>query len=85
MKEISVLQRHRSAYRPKLPPVFLHYGPFVGLHSCPPAAAATPPAAIRQLFPNSCDLPCVAFEEEETRTLPPLKVGVVLSGGQAPG
>jgi pyrophosphate--fructose-6-phosphate 1-phosphotransferase len=85
MKEISVLQKHRAAYKPKLPPVFLHYGPFVSMRSCPTAATAEPLPAIRQLFPHSWNLPCVSFEDEEQRSLPPLKVGVVLSGGQAPG
>lgn len=84
MNEISTLQKHRAAYRPKLPPVFLHYGPFVKLSACP-AAGPEPAPAIRQLFPHSWSLPCVAFEEEEQRTVSPLNVGVVLSGGQAPG
>ena len=85
MKEISILQRHRASYAPKLPPVFLHYGPFVAARECPGTIAAQPVPAVKQRFPRGCDLPCLCFEQEERRQLPPIKVGVVLSGGQAPG
>lgn len=83
-QEISILQKHRLAYQPKLPPVFLHYGPFVRTSPCP-SGGPEPAAAIKQAFPNSWSLPCVAFEQEDRRAIPPLCVGVVLSGGQAPG
>ncbi|GEM_PF-206606 len=86
MNNASILQQHRAAYTPKLPPVFLNHGPFVGAAERP--AALTAGAAgevVGRLFPRGRALPALSFEEERRRPIPPLKVGVVLSGGQAPG
>ena len=41
---------------------------------------------IKKLFPNTYGMPVVTFEKSnEKKTMPPINVGVILSGGQAPG
>ncbi|MHB1456074.1 MAG: diphosphate--fructose-6-phosphate 1-phosphotransferase [Armatimonadota bacterium] len=83
-KDISTLQRVRKAYQPKLPAAF-KTGSFkiaMGAPSEPP----TDQAEIRQLFPNTYGQPVAIFEEGKgTLADTALRVGVVLSGGQAPG
>ena len=41
--------------------------------------------AIKALFPNTYGMPLITFEAGEAVTLPAMNVGVILSGGQAPG
>ncbi len=41
---------------------------------------------IKEMFPNTYGMPIITFEPGETSSsYPPVKVGVILSGGQAPG
>ena len=41
---------------------------------------------IKKLFPNTYGMPVVTFEKSnEKKAMPPINVGVILSGGQAPG
>ena len=42
-------------------------------------------AEIKELFPNTYGMPVIEFVEGEAQQLPPFNVGVILSGGQAPG
>ena len=40
---------------------------------------------IKKLFPNTYGMPVVTFEKSnEKKAMPPINVGVILSGGQAP-
>ena len=41
--------------------------------------------AIQAIFPNTCGKPAVTFQPGARREIAALKVGVILSGGQAPG
>lgn len=41
--------------------------------------------AIKALFPNTYGMPLITFEAGEAVQLPAMNVGVILSGGQAPG
>lgn len=78
----SPLQIARAGYQPKLPNalkgnVVLKEG------------AATESVAdqddIKKLFPNTYGMPLVTFEPGEKKNYPVKNVGVILSGGQAPG
>ena len=79
----SALQTARAAYRPKLPVVLTGA---VKVVEGEPTQSVADQEAIRQLFPNTYGLPELRFEKNPS-PLPgkPLNVGVILSGGQAPG
>jgi len=84
-KEISLFEKFRKGYRPKLPEVFARHGAAL---RCVEGERLEPDAdaeAIRKLFPNTYGLPVVTFEPGGEPPAAPLTVGVVLSGGQAPG
>ena len=78
----SALQIARAAYQPKLPKALL--GPVKAV-----AGKATQSVAdqetIQELFPNTYGMPLITFEAGEAISLPTMNVGVILSGGQAPG
>lgn len=40
---------------------------------------------IKKLFPNTYGMPLIQFVEGEAKEFAPMNVGVILSGGQAPG
>ncbi len=79
----SALQIARAAYQPKLPKA-LATGAVKAV-----AGAATQSVAdqeaIKALFPNTYGMPLITFEAGEAVQLPAMNVGVILSGGQAPG
>ena len=79
----SALQIARAAYQPKLPKA-LASGAVKAV-----AGAATQSVAdqeaIKALFPNTYGMPLITFEAGEAVALPAMNVGVILSGGQAPG
>ena len=80
--EKSALQMARAAYQPKLP---------VGLQGAVKAVegAATQSVdnqeEIKKLFPNTYGMPLVEFVPGEETKHEPMNVGIILSGGQAPG
>ncbi len=81
--KISSLQKARAVYQPKMPPV-LHND----LHAI--EGNATESVAdrdeVKRLFPHTYGLPTVTFESgAESGAKAPINVGVILSGGQAPG
>lgn len=79
----SSLQIARSAYQPKLPKALR--GTVKAVEGKPTQSVADQ-AEIKKLFPNTYGLPVVKFETtDEKVTLPVMNVGVILSGGQAPG
>jgi|YNPNPStandDraft_1061719.scaffolds.fasta_scaffold00001_92 pyrophosphate--fructose-6-phosphate 1-phosphotransferase len=83
-REISPLQKARAAYQPKLPKALR--GANIKLELGAQTEPATDKDAIRALFPNTYGQPEAKLVEGETNLeTAPLKVGVVLSGGQAPG
>lgn len=82
--EISVLQKARAAYEAKLPPA-LRNGANVKLEEGAPTSAIADAPKIKELFPNNFGNPKITFTSEQGVPTEPLSVGVILSGGQAPG
>lgn len=82
---ISSLQKARAAYQPKLPPVFRENGPFVAAQEGEPTQSVADQEAIHNRFPHTYGAPMVTFVPGQKADLPPIKVGFIFSGGQAPG
>ena len=80
----SALQRVRSEYIPKLP--YALQGAVKAKEGQKTESVADQ-EEIKKLFPNTYGLPIVEFERDENpvRVEEPFNVGIVLSGGQAPG
>ena len=79
----SALQKARATYQPKLPIVLTAPVKVVEGHA---TESVGDREAIRQLFPNTYGLPEIRFEKNSNPAPgKPLNVGVILSGGQAPG
>ena len=81
--KISALQQARAAYQPKLPQALTE-----AVKLCEGAAteSVADQEAIKAMFPNTYGLPIVTFEKGgEEKEYPAINVGVILSGGQAPG
>lgn len=80
----SALQRVRADYQPKLPKAL--QGP-VKLRVGEATESVANQEEIKNLFPNTYGMPVVEFEREEnpSRLEEPFNVGIILSGGQAPG
>ncbi len=83
MKEISPLQKARAAYSPKLPPA-LRNGAAVKVCEGAPTTAVADVEKIQALFKSTFGSPVLTFEAG-SGSLPAVNVGVILSGGQAPG
>ena len=81
---ISPLQKARSAYAPKLP-VALRKGALVKVISGEPTTAVSDVDKIKALFPSTFGSPVLTFEQGEGAKGSAINVGVILSGGQAPG
>lgn len=79
----SALQKARASYQPKLPIALT--GPVKAVLGKPTQSVANQ-EEIQKLFPQTYGLPELHFEKN-ANPLPgrPLNVGVILSGGQAPG
>ena len=80
--EKSNLQIARAAYQPKLPLALL--GPVKAVEGAPTQSVGNQ-EEIKALFPNTYGMPVIEFEAGEAQQLPAINVGVILSGGQAPG
>ncbi len=80
----SALQRVRADYQPKLPKAL--QGP-VKLKIGEKTNSVADQEEIEKLFPHTYGMPIVEFEREENpvRCEEPFNVGIILSGGQAPG
>ena len=85
MTQISSLQKARASYAPKLPPVLNECGPFVTAKLGEPTQSVADQDKIKALFPDTYGLPSVKFVPGKSFEAPAIKVGVILSGGQAPG
>ncbi|MBR1666960.1 MAG: diphosphate--fructose-6-phosphate 1-phosphotransferase [Bacteroidaceae bacterium] len=79
---ISNLQKARAAYQPKLPKAL--QGPVKAVEGAATQSVGNQ-AEIKELFPNTYGMPVITFEPGEPVELPPFNVGIILSGGQAPG
>lgn len=79
----SALQKARAAFKPQLP-IVLTGG--VEVVEGNPTHSADNQEEINKLFPNTYGLPEITFEKvSEKKSSSPINVGVILSGGQAPG
>ena len=78
----SALQIARAAYQPKLPKAL--QGPVKAKEGAATQSVGDQ-AKIKELFPNTYGLPVIEFVAGEAQQLPAINVGVILSGGQAPG
>ena len=78
----SALQTARAAYQPKLPKALK--GAVKAVEGAATKSVADQ-EAIQKLFPNTYGMPLIKFEAGEAVKLPAMNVGVILSGGQAPG
>ena len=79
---ISNLQKARAAYQPKLPKAL--QGPVKAVEGAATQSVGNQ-AEIKELFPNTYGMPVITFEPGQPVELPPFNVGIILSGGQAPG
>ncbi len=80
--EKSALQIARAAYQPKLPKALQGA---VKVKEGAPTQSVDNQAEIKQLFPNTYGMPLVEFVPGEVAANAKMNVGVILSGGQAPG
>ena len=79
----SALQVARAAYQPKLPVTLT--GSVMAIEGAPTSSVADQ-EEIQKLFPNTYGLPELRFEKNPNPVVgKPINVGVILSGGQAPG
>ncbi len=80
---ISALQKERAKYQPKVPKSLVGA---IRLIEGEKTKSVADQEEIAKLFPNTYGMPLVKFEAGEVKKdRPPLNVGVILSGGQAPG
>lgn len=81
--EISALQKARSSYQPKLPKGLRGN---VDIIEGTPTESVGDQAEIKRLFPHTYGMPLVEFAPaKEVKEYAPINVGIILSGGQAPG
>ena len=81
--EKSALQIARAAYQPKLPKGLRGN---VSIKEGAPTQSVGDQEEIKRLFPNTYGMPLVEFvPSDEKKTYEPTNIGVILSGGQAPG
>ena len=79
----SALQIARAAYQPKMPIALLGA---VKVNEGKPTQSVADQEAIQALFPNTYGQPYITFEpSDKQEKFEPINVGVILSGGQAPG
>ena len=78
----SPLQIARAAYQPKLPAALKGN---VVLNEGAATQSVADQADIKKLFPNTYGMPTIQFVAGEEKKYDAINVGVILSGGQAPG
>lgn len=79
----SALQCARAAYQPKLPKGLRGN---VTIKEGAPTQSVGDQEEIKKLFPNTYGMPIVEFvPTDEKKEYAPINIGVILSGGQAPG
>ena len=82
---VSPLQKARFSYQPKLPAA-LRNGAAVKCVEGEKLQAFADAEKIAALFPSTSNMPVLSFEKADSKgDSKPIHVGVILSGGQAPG
>ncbi len=84
MSMISALQKARAAYTPKLPAA-LRSGAAVKVSAGGATQSVADCDKIAARFPETYGSPVLTFAAGEAKNYPQINVGVILSGGQAPG
>jgi pyrophosphate--fructose-6-phosphate 1-phosphotransferase len=85
-KGVSALEKARLGYVPQIPEILRRGIRGLAVAEVPPAAGSRDDETIRGHFPRTHGRPGLRFVEGSgPREVKPLVVGVVLSGGQAPG
>lgn len=86
MKELSPLQKERLKYQPKLPSSLKNGINKLVITEGEKTHAVADQKEINELFKNSYGMPVVTFSTTDEESVKPAKnIGVILSGGQAPG
>ena len=80
--EISALQKERAGYQPKLPKALQGA---VKVQEGAPTQSVDNQEDIKKLFPNTYGMPLVEFVPADLANNAKINVGIILSGGQAPG
>jgi pyrophosphate--fructose-6-phosphate 1-phosphotransferase len=80
--EKSALQIERAAYQPKLPKALQGS---VKVKEGAATQSVADQEEIKKLFPNTYGMPIVEFQPSDAENTKKMNVGVILSGGQAPG
>ena len=80
--EISALQKERAAYQPKLPKALQGA---VKISEGKPTQSVGDQEEIKKLFPNTYGMPLIEFVPGTEANNAKINIGVILSGGQAPG
>jgi len=84
--ETSALQKARYQYKPKLPAILLQNVDEISLSLGEATTAIAGGESVAALFKNTYGKPIAAFVKGKNDAMKrPLTVGVILSGGQAPG
>ena len=78
----SALQVARAAYQPKLPKAL--QGSVVAVEGAATQSVGNQ-EEIKAMFPNTYGMPVITFEAGEQKPMEAFNVGIILSGGQAPG
>ncbi len=76
------MQKARAAYQPKLPKALQGA---VKVKEGAPTQSVGNQEEIKELFPNTYGMPIVEFEPATEANTKKMNVGIILSGGQAPG
>ncbi|NGX32892.1 MAG: Pyrophosphate--fructose 6-phosphate 1-phosphotransferase [Candidatus Anoxychlamydiales bacterium] len=84
MQEISPLQKKRLDYKPSLPKILEDISD-LEIDEKGKTSSIADESELKNLFPNTFGAPIVNFKKSSKKEKKQLKVGVVFSGGQAPG
>ncbi len=84
-RETSLLQQLRLAFMPELPRVFQQHGACVAADGIDGVPLLNDQTGIPEQFPHTHGLPLIQFTRGDDTRRSAINVGVILSGGQAPG
>lgn len=83
--KFSPLEAARLKYIPKLPPIFKKGISNLSISEGGKTESIADQELIQKLFPKTYGQPILTFKEGIAKSIQPHRVGVILSGGQAPG
>ncbi|OJF77059.1 MAG: diphosphate--fructose-6-phosphate 1-phosphotransferase [Treponema sp. CETP13] len=86
MTEVSALQKARYAYQPKLPAVLKNDLDKIAIKFGKATESVADQAELKKIFANTYGKPFATFEKgDNAEVSKKMNIGVILSGGQAPG